>query len=59
MSGKTGRRKPDSVRERSSKADGAFGKETIEQVIESDVERNVDKGSRKIRNARGRAYSGG
>jgi hypothetical protein len=47
MSGKTGSkptgRKPESVRRRSAKTDGAFGKEGIEQVEGSGRNRNIDK----------------
>jgi hypothetical protein len=53
MSGKTGKRltgrKPDTVRRRGAKTDGAFGKETAEQIVEGAEEQNVDKGARKIR----------
>jgi len=56
MSGKTGRRptgrKPESVRRQSSKTDGAFGKETAEQVTAGDSNRNIDKGARGIRTKR-------
>jgi len=59
MSGKTGRRstgrKPDTVRRRNAKTDGAFGKETANQVV-SEPNRNVDKGAEKMR--RGRTASG-
>jgi hypothetical protein len=47
MSGKRGSkptgRKPQSVRRQSAKTDGSFGKETGEQVIGSERERNMDK----------------
>jgi hypothetical protein len=53
MSGKTGKkptgRKPDSVRRQSSRAVGAFGKETGQQVVTRDTNRNIDKGGRKSR----------
>ena len=53
MSGKTGRRstgrKPDSVRRQSSKTTGAFGKETGEQVVTGDTNRNTDRTARKSR----------
>lgn len=47
MSGKTGKkptgRKPQSVRRESDKTDGAFGKETLDQVEGKRVNRNIDK----------------
>ena len=47
MSGKTGSkptgRKPQSVRRQSDKADGAFGKEGVEQVQGKRRNRNMDK----------------
>ncbi len=60
MSGKTGQRstarKPENVRSKRAKTDGAFGKETDEQVVSGDANRNVDKGARKVRT--GEAGSG-
>jgi hypothetical protein len=51
MAGKTGKKptgkKPLSVRRQSAKTDGAFGKETIEQVDGSGVNRNLDKATAK------------
>lgn len=51
MSGKMGKRatgqKPTSVRRQSAKTDGAFGKETSDQVTVGDARRNVDKAVRR------------
>jgi hypothetical protein len=51
MSGKSGKRatgnKPSSVRRQSAKTDGAFGKETSDQVTVGDARRNVDKAVRR------------
>jgi len=51
MSGKSGRRetgrKPTTVRRQSAKTDGAFGKETDQQLVTGDARRNVDKAVRK------------
>jgi hypothetical protein len=51
MSGKTGRkptaRKPLNVRRQGSKTDGAFGKETVDQIVAGDVEQNLDKAVRR------------
>jgi len=53
MSGKMGKRstgrKPDTVRRQSAKTDGAFGKETLDQVATGDANRNEDKAVRKKR----------
>ncbi len=53
MSAKMGRRstgrKPDTVRRKSAKTTGAFGKETAAEVTTGDVNRNVDRGSSKAR----------
>jgi len=53
MSGKTGRRptghKPESVRRKSAKTTGAFGKETSEQVVGGEVSQNIDKPARRTR----------
>jgi hypothetical protein len=50
MSGKMGERstgkKPDSVRRKSAKTTGAFGKETEKQVVTGDANRNRDKATR-------------
>jgi len=42
-------RKPDTVRRQSAKTDGAFGKETLDQVATGDANRNEDKAVRKKR----------
>jgi len=46
MSAKMGKRltarKPDTVRRQSAKTDGAFGKETADQVTSGNVNRNED-----------------
>jgi hypothetical protein len=51
MSGKTGRkptgRKPLTVRRQNAKTDGAFGKETLDQIVVGDVEQNLDKAVRR------------
>jgi len=53
MSGKTGKRstgrKPDTVRRQSAKTDGAFGKETMDQVTSGASDRNLDKAARPSR----------
>jgi hypothetical protein len=53
MSGKTGRRptghKPDIVRRRDAKPDGAFGKENLDRIVVGDSNRNEDKAVRRIR----------
>ena len=53
MSGKTGKRptgrKPDTVRRQSAKTDGAFGKETADQVMAGDSNRNEAKSVRQRR----------
>jgi len=56
MSGKMGHRatgrKPETVRRKSAKTDGAFGKETINQVKPGDQEHNEKSSVRRTVNAR-------
>ena len=56
MSGKMGKRatgrKPETVRRKSAKTDGAFGKETIGQIKPGDQEHNEKSSVRRTVNAR-------
>lgn len=63
MSGKTGKRptgrKPLTVRRQNVKTAGAFGRETVDQILEGPEEQNIDKAVRKAGILGSRRSSGG